>query len=137
MKTMRYFFYLALVGFVAIAGCAKKENTPKKTPLKPFEAVQTEAQTMSLGGLQQTAHDLVVQIIKGKEELKKDESVFNALSPEDQAGAKGNALKEKISQIRSDVNARALRYQVYAEKIRKSNAVPPTFGSVIKEMKQS
>ena len=46
-------------------------------------------------------------------------------------------LKEKISQIRSDVNARALRYQVYAEKIRKSNAVPPTFGSVTKEMKQS
>ena len=119
---------LILLVFQVQAGCGKT-----KTPLKPFEVIQAEVETMSLEELQATARQLVIDIYEGKQKLDRGEREFKSLSPEAQAGRKGKAADERLGRIRGDVNARAQRYHLYADKIRALGAEPPKFEDVMGE----
>ena len=104
----------------------------QKTPLKPFEVVRAEAEAMSLEELQKTAWTLVAEIYDGKQKLDQLEAELNQLSPAERSTKKAKALDEHAGRVRGDVNARAQRYFIYADRIRALGGIPPKFNDIIR-----
>lgn len=109
-RLMTFFTVLALTASV-FSGCAKKAD-----PHKPIEQVKSEAQSMSVKDLEQTAQAYARAVNVKKSELGKVTEELKKLSPKDLLSEKSKAIKAQASAIGSEIGELTGRYEIYARK---------------------
>ena len=101
-------------------GCAEKTE-----PLKPLDQVKMEVDILSIEQLQEAAKEHVLKIMEKKPKLRTLEEKIEKLSSSGTSSRKIEKLEEKVGELGAEVNQRALRYNVYAKKIREQGGHVP------------